>query len=152
MYTLIPFVTLMLTISGSVARDFPSDCIVTKWKDETKCGFPCIEGNGSLVQRRSIISPTRGYGSPCPTLTQIVPCPFETCATHFDGKNVSFDCVVTEWSDETNCSLPCIGFDGSKVQRRSIVEPTAGSGLPCPFLTQIVSCEFEDCIDFDFEQ
>ena len=36
---------------------------------------------------------------------------------------------------------------GSQVERRSIVRPTAGAGLPCPSLSRVVPCHLDACAE-----
>ena len=111
----------------------PRNCTVTPFSDFGECSKTC--GGGSKSRFRDIIQNQTGTGLPCPTLSETVECNTQSC-------NLG-DCVVTPFSDFSECSKTCGG--GSKSRFRDILVPQSGTGLPCPTLSETVECNTQPC-------
>lgn len=53
------------------------------------------------------------------------------------------DCIVSEWSTFSECSVPC-GTGVTTRFRTVLTEPSEG-GIPCPALTEEQTCEDNPC-------
>ena len=57
----------------------------------------------------------------------------------------SVDCVLSDWTSWSPCSLTC----GNAVRQRtrSIIHPNSGGGKPCDMRLQYALCELLPCSD-----
>uniref|UniRef100_A0A6C0CT81 Spondin-like TSP1 domain-containing protein n=1 Tax=viral metagenome TaxID=1070528 RepID=A0A6C0CT81_9ZZZZ len=110
----------------------PVNCVTGPWIDSSVCSATC--GGGTKTQSMTVVIPAAYGGTPCPTLTQTIPCNTQKCPV---------DCVTGTWSDSSECSLTCGG--GSKTQTLSVITQPANNGIPCPVLTHSVSCNEQHC-------
>lgn len=95
----------------------PIDCKLSDWEAWTPCNPYC---QGDQQRSRSIISLPYAGGASCGETSQVANC-----------SNACVDCVVTDWSDWTECSATCGG--GSNSRSRSIIVHAQGEGvLRCP--------------------
>jgi len=109
------------------------DCAVSGWSNWTNCNATC--GGGRTNRTRTVTTPASGGGLPCPSLYEENSCNTQVCPV---------DCVVSGWSNWTNCSASCGG--GTQSHTRSIITPAVGTGEPCP--TDLVGqqdCNTDDC-------
>jgi hypothetical protein len=121
------------------------DCSISDWNNWSECSKPC--GTGSQTRTRTIITESKNGGVKCPSLSELS----ETRECNTDPCPV--DCVVSEFSDWSDCSEPC--GTGMQTRTRQIVtEPQYGGG-ECPSLIEFKYCNTEPCptvtIDGDFE-
>jgi len=73
-------------------------------------------------------------GTACPSLSENRPCNTHACDQ---------DCVVGDWTDWQNCSVPCGG--GIRVRTREIAVAKAGEGAPCETLLTDEPCNMHAC-------
>lgn len=64
--------------------------------------------------------------------------------------NVPIDCVVSDWSDWSACSVACGG--GTQTRTRSVVTPASCGGLACPNLVDTQPCNSQVCGSCDAAQ
>eukprot|EP00808_Paulinella_micropora_P030337 g9871.t1 len=81
--------------------------------------------------------------------------PIDGTATLYCGKTKHFsqvavveagapiNCTVGEWSNFTECNVPCGG--GTQSRTRSIITYPSSNGQACPGLTQVKGCNDEPC-------
>eukprot|EP01013_Petalomonas_cantuscygni_P015357 TRINITY_DN3164_c0_g1_i1.p1 TRINITY_DN3164_c0_g1~~TRINITY_DN3164_c0_g1_i1.p1 ORF type:complete len:6949 (+),score=1286.42 TRINITY_DN3164_c0_g1_i1:147-20993(+) len=139
-----------------LVRECPPDCSYTAWKAVSSCSLTCASpecrdkmncpgtqqylrnltlitepwGNGTMVRTPSA-TPTLG----CPgKLSEERPCNTDPCPV---------DCKVGEWADSGVCSVEC--GNGTVTQKRPVTVQPAGTGKPCPELTQVVPCVRPTC-------
>lgn len=62
--------------------------------------------------------------------------PINTCST-------PVDCIVSEWSEWSDCSAACGG--GTQTRTRTVVTPPSGGGVACPELEESRSCNEDPC-------
>jgi hypothetical protein len=123
------------TVTESCNTDpCPVECDITGWSEWSNCSADC--GGGTQTQSRSIITNAAHGGEECPSnLTNTRNCNTDPCPV---------ECVVSEWSEWSNCSSECGG--GSKTRSRSITTNPAHGGLPCPStLTETINCNENPC-------
>eukprot|EP00656_Telonema_subtile_P024346 TRINITY_DN2647_c0_g1_i3.p1 TRINITY_DN2647_c0_g1~~TRINITY_DN2647_c0_g1_i3.p1 ORF type:complete len:513 (+),score=129.65 TRINITY_DN2647_c0_g1_i3:287-1825(+) len=111
----------------------PVDCVVSAWAGFSACTKPC--GGGTHVRLRSISTPTKHGGGPCPALTEERPCNTAECAV--------LGCQVTQWSSWTECDAACGG--GNAQRTRAIKQHPANGGAACPVLSQSRACNTQGC-------
>merc|ERR1711962_886695 len=81
-------------------------CVVSDWSDFTECSVTC--GDGTQRRTRFLVS---GNQTQCQEeLEEVVTCSGEPCPEA---------CVVSDWSDFTECSVTC--GDGTQRRTRSLV-------------------------------
>ena len=62
------------------------------------------------------------------------------------------DCIVGEWTSYNKCSKEC-GVGGKKTRTRKILFPNKKGGLPCPTLTNTISCNVGvECLNKNFKK
>jgi hypothetical protein len=84
----------------------PIDCVVGNWHNVTDCSSPC--GTGFQTIQRDIIIMNQNGGSPCPYLTDSIPCNTQACPPV---------CQADPWSEWSTCSKTCGG--GTQYQTRT---------------------------------
>jgi hypothetical protein len=119
----------------------PKDCQVGPWGNWSPCTESCGQGITSRV--RSVIQPQVGDGYPCPSLVDTQICNPQPCTQ---------PCVLSDWSDWSECSVPCTvkGTPGLKSHSRTILTPPVGndpSGKPyiCDVLYEEINCTSDEC-------
>lgn len=126
-------VSIIFVITGivlAIVFTRPVDCVVSDWFEWTNCDKRC--GTGSQTRERSIITqPLRG-GLACPVLTEKRACKIKDCPV---------DCVVSEWSEWSDCNKTCGG--GTQNRTKRIITNAQYGGTICPPLTSLT--ESRDC-------
>ncbi|RZC32935.1 spondin-1, partial [Asbolus verrucosus] len=117
-----------------------TDCELTKWSSWSRCNITGHCGNGYRTKYRQVkVHPSNG-GKPCSKrLTKKkkchVPCTSELAKIKqfnlntFD--NVRVDCVMSPWSNWTECEAQCSEDQHRERYRHVLVHPTP-NGTPCP--------------------
>eukprot|EP00927_Polykrikos_kofoidii_P009143 TRINITY_DN13795_c0_g1_i1.p1 TRINITY_DN13795_c0_g1~~TRINITY_DN13795_c0_g1_i1.p1 ORF type:complete len:1545 (-),score=151.55 TRINITY_DN13795_c0_g1_i1:291-4925(-) len=120
------------------------NCTVSDWSKWSVCTRSCF---GIQERSRTILKFAAGGGNQCQdvALSELAPCnPAEGEVSPTCGKQPSVDCVLSAWSDWTNCSLTCGG--GQKKKSRTIVRSPANGGKTCdPELSIVAACNTEPC-------
>lgn len=98
-----------------------ADCMMSPWSDWSECSSQC--GLGNMTRQRMIKQPAQPGGLPCPADLVATKICFATRC------NV-VDCMVTPWSDWSQCSATC-GM-GKTMRQRMVKVPAANGGTPCP--------------------
>ena len=106
----------------------PKDCVLNEWSTWGACSRSCGEDGVRLRHRGQAVSPAFG-GKPCGAVEDTQDCNAIPCPV---------DCVTTDWSDWTACSMTC----GPGIQRRLRVVRTQASsgGAPCGEMEQTQPC------------
>jgi hypothetical protein len=60
-------------------------------------------------------------------------------------KPAPVDCVVSDWSAESDCSATECGTIGTKTRTRTIITPASEGGKSCPTLTENINCSADPC-------
>jgi hypothetical protein len=55
----------------------------------------------------------------------------------------NIDCIVSDWSNWSNCSTNCGG--GTQERTRSIITAPRGNGISCPVLKETITCNIDVC-------
>jgi hypothetical protein len=113
-------------------NDCSVDCVVGDWSNWSACSANC--GGGTQQRTRSILTQPKGNGISCPALTDTKVCNTDACPV---------DCVVSEWSNWSACSVNCGG--GTQQRTRSILTQARNNGISCPELIQTKACNTEVC-------
>jgi hypothetical protein len=100
----------------------PTDCELDKWIPG-ECNVTC--GGGTLVNTRPVVTPASGAeddskvmpGVQCTATAEEEDCAENECPV---------DCVVSAWSDFSECSAECGG--GQRSKSRTIVEEAMHGG------------------------
>lgn len=132
-----------------IIESTPVDCSVSNWSSWGDCSVTC--GGGSQIQTRSIVTQPVNGGAACPILIQSQSCNTQACPTPdptptpvpTPTPHVPVNCVVSDWSDSTTCSVSCGG--GTKTQTRLITTPATNGGTACPVLSRDISCNTQAC-------
>jgi Spondin-like TSP1 domain/von Willebrand factor type D domain/Thrombospondin type 1 domain len=98
----------------------------------TECSAKC--GPGSLDRHRNIIA---ANGSSCGFLTEHKFCEITPCPQ---------DCVLTAFSNWTECSAKC--GEGTQFRNRSVLLAAAHGGHPCLDLKESKTCKIRDCCQY----
>ena len=61
------------------------------------------------------------------------------------------DCVVGEWGAYSKCDAEC-GPGGRKTRTRKILYPARKGGLPCPALSDTITCTGPPCVNKNFRK
>jgi hypothetical protein len=129
-------------------------CQVGPWSDWSPCTQYC--GEGVKKRTRSVTQKQLGDGYTCPFLVDTQMCNPEPCPE---------SCVLSDWSDWSQCSTPCattkisivngitktIPSPGIKSRSRTIISPPVGNdpktGQPytCDTLYEEIDCTSDEC-------
>ncbi|KFD58685.1 hypothetical protein M514_00378 [Trichuris suis] len=89
----------------------PKDCVVSGWSDWSECTQTC--GRGTKERVRTILSPARNGGQPCPVeLVEKARCRLRPC---------SVVCRIGSWSSWSACSASC--GTGVQIRQRTAKNP-----------------------------
>ena len=116
----------------------PQDCVVSDWGAFSACTVTC--GGGEKTRTRTVETATAHGGIACPPLQETQSCNAQPCPV---------DCVVSDWTDWTQCASRCCNTVLSLCPRhtrtRSVVTPVSSGGLACPQLQNNRRCASEPC-------
>jgi hypothetical protein len=133
------FRSIRISGDGSVVHKFNSskkcpvrkDCVVTPWTEWSNCTELCL--GGTQFRTRNITQKSAHGGTSCPITNQKRQCNVRTC-----------DCILSEWSTWSECSLECGG--GTEQKHRQILFPAVMDGESCPRnLTMNRTCNKREC-------
>lgn len=65
-----------------------------------------------------------------------------------EDANEPVDCVVSDWSDWSDCTASCGG--GIQVRTRTVLVPAANGGAACPELEEYRACNEQECCESDW--
>jgi hypothetical protein len=116
-------------------RSCPVDCKVTEWGQWGECDQPC--GPGQQKRMRSVSTPSAFGGAACPPASDLE----ETRACQI--KECPVDCVMTEWSQWSNCSAEC--GEGEQTRSRTVVTPAKFGGAACGASIETRKCIVKPC-------
>ncbi|CAD7936493.1 unnamed protein product [Amoebophrya sp. A120] len=121
---------------GELGKDAPVDCELSEWTAFSECSSDC---NGYQRRIRTVAVTAKNGGRPCEgVLDQAQQCNTDCPAS--DSK----DCVLSDWSDYSECTAKCSG--GTRRKTRKIVMLPSGDGKGCdPALAVVESCNAEPC-------
>ncbi|KAF7458855.1 thrombospondin type 1 domain-containing protein [Cryptosporidium felis] len=126
----IPCPTLLDTTSCNIDISC-SPCRYSAWTIWSDCSTSC--GVGSSVRTRTLIGATY-FKESCIDTIEITTCRKTLCAT---------DCIVTEWSDWSECSSTC--DLGNQFSTRSIVQQESNGGTCDKELSRVQECNTAKC-------
>jgi hypothetical protein len=115
----------------------PHDCTTTAWSNFGACDKTC--GAGIKVRNRVVLNTASSGGKKCPSLQETKVCIAGNCAV---------DCVFTEWTPWSKCSITCDnhGVGGNQVRTRKITIEAAHGGKGCPHTEdRKLKCGTESC-------
>jgi len=108
------------------------------WSSQTYLDNHCSEKcgvNGRSTRTRKMIKAHANGGKPCGAhdMIETKSCNSQACPS---------DCVVSEWSDWSKCSVTCVGKSGNGVQYRirEVVKASHFGGEGCPPLNEHRMC------------
>jgi hypothetical protein len=110
----------------------PVDCQVSEFGPWSACSTSC--GSGTRTRSRSVLVPPAHGGQACPDLTETESCNTQPCPV---------DCVMSEWSAWSACSVSCGG--GTQTRTRSIIQPSQYGGQACGATLQTQECNAAAC-------
>jgi len=109
--------------------DTQPDCVVSDWSEWSECSNVPCGVKPTKVRSRTIVT----QGKNCPSLTESADCVVVPCQ----------DCVVSDWSEWSECSQPCGG--GIKNRSRTIITPPGPGGKSCPARNETSDCNSQPC-------
>lgn len=103
------------------------DCLLEAWGEWSHCSAVC--GEGTRHRQRGVARLPSGGGSRCegPLYEE------EVCVA--SQESCRKDCLVTDWTEWSECSASCQGPDGkggSRVRQREVLRLDSHGGAPCP--------------------
>lgn len=108
------------------------NCEFSEWSDWGECDQEC--GPGRQTRTRTLIS---GEDT-CGPLSQTKTCEIKKCPV---------DCKMSEWTEWTNCSVPC-GGGGVKERTRTVEQYPRYGGQQCGAEKEVQACgDFECPVD-----
>jgi hypothetical protein len=139
-------------LSESVSCDAPAcppernDCVVSDWTQFSDCSVTACGSTGTQSRTRSILKQPTAGGRSCPIdLSESRTCSTDPCPE---------DCLVSAWSQMSDCDAPACGTQGNRTQTRTVIRDARFGGNPCPPLTQATPCTAapcpEDCLVSDW--
>ncbi|KAH8582948.1 thrombospondin type 1 domain-containing [Cryptosporidium sp. chipmunk genotype I] len=108
-----------------------SPCQYSEWTVWSECSATC--GSGSTIRTRKLLN-AKYFLESCIDTFQLRSCNGVSCAT---------DCIVTEWSEWSECSTTC--NIGNQISTRSIVLPEQNGGTCNYDLSKIQECNISVC-------
>ncbi len=116
-------------------RDCPKDCVLSPFGKFSDCSKQCA--GGVMTRHRFVLAAEQLYDGRCGELEQSVACHEQPCGV---------DCVVSRWSDWSQCSQDCHNNnDGTRFRTRSILQHAAFGGEKCPSLLELEPCGLVPC-------
>lgn len=114
----------------------PRDCELTEWSTWGECTKSC--NVGQQFRERSVKTQVRQDGKPCNDDLK------ETRSCHKHGCDNPENCVLSPWTEWTQCTKSCNG--GQSERTRKIETPAKDFGTLCDDVThEIKGCGKEDC-------
>lgn len=107
-------------------RPCPVDCQWGAW-NEGQCDRTC--GQGNRRRTRSLVVQAQNGGRCSGQPSQTVPCNSGPCPV---------DCQVSEWTNGT-CTAPC--GEGTRIDRRTVIQQAQNGGRACPDLEREEVCD-----------
>jgi hypothetical protein len=126
-----------------------------QWSDWTPCAVSCVTSGTSEAlyptqhKHRKILYQPKIGGSSCGTVVAHRKCTSSTPISAGTQRGLPVcpvDCEVSEWDSCSACDRTCGGGGGSVLCSRSVVQPAAHGGRPCPALVNAsVGCAPAHC-------
>ncbi|XP_033106389.1 SCO-spondin-like [Anneissia japonica] len=108
-------------------------CIVSEWSQWSVCSSSCGSGVSGHENRTRTYNALFCIGAPCSDLYEERTCTPDTCCP--------VDCMVTQWSEWSACSVSCASENGVRTRSRQVTQGTCG-GILC---TDTSTAETQDC-------
>lgn len=123
------------------------ECGVSEWEPWSECSAICGDF-GMMSRTRRVLSTPIGETASCPDLIEWRECNRHPCSELNQRRDhiivADLDCVLSEWSDWTSCTLDCgNGNDGTQTRIRQILKHPAPGGEQCPGNLE----EVRPCVD-----
>lgn len=105
-------------VSSCATEACPVDCVMGAWSGWSECSALCDGGFQERV--RNVVQSPQSGGQVCPQLVDMQACNSRAC---------NRDCLLTDWSGWSTCSLPCGG--GTATRKKKVSRNPLGDGI-CP--------------------